>query len=181
MSQPVLVGLHTGVWVRGYLQKWLKDGCPTKAHLGMGDSSWKLETGAHWTTFSQLNRLKSVFPGNSVGLSLCQSTWWSLPLLGSSPRQLGWSESVSQQSSLLISGWGRRGPSKSGEFQWLPGTLCYQSPGNGYTGQCIHLHGDEIPFTLSCLCSERTKPVSLFSASVTCRPIHGINVIFVGK
>ena len=72
MNQRVLLGLLTGIWVRGYLQeqKWLKDSCVTKA--SMGGSSQKLRS---WSTLCSVQAIQQVqesFPGGSVGLSLFQ-------------------------------------------------------------------------------------------------------------
>lgn len=130
LTQWVLVGLLTGIWVRSYLQeqKWLKDSCVTKATSGDGSQSW--EPGAHWIACRQLSRLENVLSSCLIGLSLLQTA-----LLVSAPKKLVWSQSLpcSLPESLLSSAelfWerisafitysGREGHSEFCPFQGLP-------------------------------------------------------------
>lgn len=128
-----LLGLLTGIRMRGYLQKqkWLKDNCVTNAHPSMGDSSQNLANPGH--TAQPAGSAAGWRVSFLVGLNLFQAVlagfcfFQTAGLVSSSSLQLSSSENLCNSGSSLWEGLsaflsysGREEPSESAHFQGLP-------------------------------------------------------------
>ena len=121
VNKRVLLGLPTGIWVSGNLQKqkWLRDTCITKAHASMGDSSQSWAPGTHCTARRQLSGVENVLSKRASWSQQAASLVWESLQPCLSQVFVAWLS----WALLLVAGLvccRREWPSESGQFQGLP-------------------------------------------------------------